>query len=72
MTVFEPDLEERWPEGLKVPETTVQVSKGLAAKVRISMRSLSNKDVILPRRKKLGSLKLIRSVTTLGPAKQRA
>ncbi|PIK48803.1 hypothetical protein BSL78_14341 [Apostichopus japonicus] len=62
VTVFDPEPEGHWPQGLSVPEAVVRVSRGSSCKVSIPVTNSTDKDLVLPRRTSLGHLQLVRCV----------
>ena len=63
MTVmFEPDIQQGWPDDLQMDESVVKVPKGSCCKISILVSNNGHRDLTIKRRTVLGRLQLIQSV----------
>ena len=66
--LFEPDLEQQWPEGLVVEESVVSLSPGSTCPVIIRIVNRTDRDITLPRRSQLGQIQVIHSACLIDPS----
>ena len=66
--LFEPDLEQQWPDGLVVEESVVNLVPGSSCPIVVRVRNSTNRDIILPRRSRLGQIELPQSIYAVDAA----
>ena len=62
--LFEPSSEQSWQSGLQITEELLTISHGSSCRVQINVSNTSNHDITLKKRTVLGTLQLVKSVTT--------
>ena len=63
--LFEPTQEPTWAADLELSEQLLSLPRGLPRKVNIKVHNPTRHDIILGRRKPLGNLQLVQSITPL-------
>ena len=66
--LFQPDVEQQWPEGLQVEESVVSLIPGTYCPVIIRVRNTTNRDIVLRRRSLLGQIQLVHSIYPVEPS----
>ena len=63
--VFEPSVNQVWPEGLDIPQTMVTMEKGTSCRISVPVSNVTDRDIILHPRTLIGSIQSVSLVTPL-------
>ena len=62
---FEPNEDERWPDGLQISPTVLSISKGPSRRLCVPIANVSDHDITIHPRTKIGRIELVSSVVPL-------
>ena len=63
--VFEPSVDQKWPEGIRVHAAVLTIHKGSSCRLQIPVTNTTDRDVLIYPRTEMGIIEGVRMVTPL-------